>query len=179
MSPLPSFPSGRAPSILFSEVIELTESMRDRYGNRIWLVPLLVLLVLLLSFATYEWVIPRTDLEIKTVYHEGIVGGGTGGSINLNVLLTNEGNREIEKLDCRITVRERYGGIVTEKDIEGVSLGKGENTEVMIHFTGSHFSTYVIDLDTSFECRDDTHSDKFVHETHEDVMNIIFVDNLG
>ena len=109
-------------------------SVRERYGNRIWLVPLLSLLVLLIAFATYEWVIPRTNLEIETVYHEGIVGGGTGGSINVNVILANEGNREIEDLNCRILIREKYGVLITEKVVEGIALGKGENTEVKIHF---------------------------------------------
>ena len=75
--------------------------LRKDWNDRLtWLVPLAVLILVLLSFGTYQWIIPRTDLEVRTVYHEAPGGGGTGGTVNINVLLTNLGNREIGSLEC-------------------------------------------------------------------------------
>lgn len=143
-----------------------------------WALPLGVLLVILLSFATYQWIIPRTNLEVRTVYHEAPGGGGTGGTININVLFTNLGNREIKSLECDAVVSVMGGGVVARHSSDPEDLVKGENIEIKITYIGSHYDTYLIDLDVSFECSGDSHSRSMSYRTVEDTMNLVFVENL-
>ena len=112
-----------------------------------WALPLGVLMVILLSFASYQWIIPRTNLEVRTLYHEAPGGGGTGGTININVLLTNLGNRNVNSLECDVTLSIMDVGVVTRHSMEPDTLVKDENIEIKITYTGSHYDTYLIALE--------------------------------
>lgn len=143
-----------------------------------WALPLGVLLVIMLSFATYQWFIPRTDLEVRTVYHEAPGGGGTGGTININVLMTNLGNRDVRSLKCDVTLSIMDGGVVTRHSMGPDNLVNDENIEVKITYIGSHYDTYLIDLKVSFECSGNSFSETMSYRTIEDTMNLVFIENL-
>ena len=160
-------------------MIDTEVIIEEERGSRKWIIPVVILVIVLLAFISYRWIIPRTELEIRTIYHEAIAGGGTGGSINVNVLLTNEGNREVTDLTCSVIITQKGEGTVTEQMVEDVALERGDNTEIKIRFTGNQFSTYVIHLQVDFISSGEDHSGAFTHETHEDVMNILFLDTLG
>jgi hypothetical protein len=134
--------------------------------------------VVLISFVTYQWIIPRTNLEVRTVYHESPGGGGTGGVINLNVLLTNWGNREISDLDCLVIVRNDQGDEVARNEIESMVLNRGENAEIKLTFIGSQYVGYVIFIDIEFLSSGDRHGREIDHDTIEEQMNLVFVDNI-
>lgn len=151
----------------------------DRSNLWKWAIPTGLVVILLFSFATYQWIIPRTELEIRTVYHEAPGGGGTGGMINLNVLLTNWGNREVEDLDCTAVIRETGGSEMGRGIIEGESLLRKDNVEIVIQFVGSQFNTYDIELSIRFGCTGNTYINEFSYSTFEDQMNIVFVDTAG
>ncbi|MGA1848776.1 MAG: hypothetical protein ACMUHB_05485 [Thermoplasmatota archaeon] len=143
-----------------------------------WALPFAILAVILLSFATYQWAIPRTNLEIRTVYHESPGGGGTGGTLNVNVLFTNKGNREIEDLGSTITVTELGRGIRERYSLDPSNIGTGKNIEVKIAFIGSQYETYLISVSVSFVCTGDSHAQTLEYQTVEDVMNLVFVENI-
>jgi hypothetical protein len=143
-----------------------------------WIVPMAVLLVILLGFASYQWLIPRTDLEVRTVYHEAPGGGGTGGTINVNVLLTNMGNRDVSTLKCDVIVMLEGGGSVARHSLGPESLGQGENVEIKMPYIGSQYDNYLIDIEVSFDSSGDSHYKSLNYQTEEDVMNIVFVENL-
>ena len=155
--------------------------MREKGSWRIkkWVVPLVILLILLISFATYQWIIPRTDLEIRSVYHESPGGGGTGGAINYNVLITNWGNRKVEDLSCSVRIVNSTGGVVASDSVQDISLSRKENVELKLHFIGDQFSRFRMYTHMIFDCGGDTYIEDFDHSTHEDQMNLVFVDNIG
>jgi hypothetical protein len=157
-------------------VVDILKGNSD--NKWMWALPLGVLLVILLSFATYQWIIPRTDLEVRTVYHEAPGGGGTGGTININVLFTNLGNRDVSSLECDVTVTIKGDGVVTRHSSGPETLSMDDNVEIKITHIGSHYVTYLIDLDISFECSGDSYSNTMNYETIEDTMNLVFVENL-
>ncbi len=66
--------------------------------------------ILVVGLSLYTYVIPRTDLTIRTIYHEAPGGGGTSGVMNLNVLLSNTGTLELENFTLTIEVTEGQGG---------------------------------------------------------------------
>lgn len=143
-----------------------------------WLVPVIVILIVFFGFSLYQWVIPRTNLEIRSLYHESPAGGGTGGSINLNVLFTNWGNREITEFSGMIIVRDHKGIEVARNSVDGMVLSRGDNAEVKLSFIGSQYKEYSIHLDVEFSCSGSTHERTIEHVTIEDQMNLVFVDNI-
>ncbi|MGA1873789.1 MAG: hypothetical protein ACMUHY_08965 [Thermoplasmatota archaeon] len=151
----------------------------DEWGNRlIWMIPMIVIIVLLLSFGLYQWIIPRTDLEVRTVYHEAPGGGGTGGTININILLSNLGNREIDSLESSVSVQLKEGGNVARHESGPENLPPGDNVEIKITYIGSHYDTYLISVDLRFDCSGDTHTGSMQYETEEDHMNMVFIHNM-
>ncbi|MGA1792961.1 MAG: hypothetical protein ACMUHM_03330 [Thermoplasmatota archaeon] len=153
--------------------------LKEEWNDKlVWLVPVAVTLILLISFGMYQWVVPRTDLEIRTVYHEAPGGGGTGGTIHFNVLLSNMGNREISSLECSVLVQLKGGGKVASHDMEPEMLAPGDNMEIKITYIGSQYDTYIIDIDVRFDCSGDTHTGSLDYETKEDLMNMVFVENM-
>jgi hypothetical protein len=143
-----------------------------------WLVPILVLGIILVAFLTYQWIIPRTNLEIRTVYHESPGGGGTGGVINVNVLLTNWGNRKASSLECSVIITNITGHEVARNNIDDMSLSRGDNAEIKLSFVGSQYSDYIINIDVSFSSTGGTKSADIEHRTVEDQMNLVFVNNI-
>ncbi|MGA1822919.1 MAG: hypothetical protein ACMUIG_10380 [Thermoplasmatota archaeon] len=143
-----------------------------------WVLPAGLVVILVLGFSAYQWIIPRTELEVRTVYHEAPGGGGTGGLINLNVLLTNWGNREIEDLDCTAVIREMDGSEMGRGVVEGESLSRKDNVEIIIQFVGSQYNTYSVDMSVRFECSGSTYFRELNYKTHEDQMNLVFVDTV-
>jgi len=153
--------------------------MEEEKTNRwMWVVPLVVLVVILTLFASYQWIIPRTDLEVRTVYHEAPGGGGTGGTININILLTNLGNRDVSSLDCHATIYIKGGGVVTRHSIVDEVLTQGENVEIKLVHIGSQYETYRLDIDVSFDSVGNSHLENLEYETREDLMNMVFVENI-
>jgi hypothetical protein len=143
-----------------------------------WLVPVIVLSIILFGFVSYQWVIPRTNLEVRTVYHESPGGGGTGGTINLNILITNWGNRQVSSLDCFVFILDNTGKEVARNRIQDMTLSRGENAEIKLPFVGSQYIDYSIIIDLGFESSGNDYSDDIQYETQEDQMNLVFVKNI-
>lgn len=148
-----------------------------REGRR-WFIPLIAISLVLIIFASYQWIIPRTDLEVRTVYHESPSGGGTGGVININVLMINKGNRRITGLDCMVIVRDLNGKEVGRNMVEEMDIGNGANTEISITVIGSQYNSYSINIDLDFETTGGSRERSIQHITTEDVMNLVFVNNI-
>jgi len=136
-------------------------------------------LVVLVAFTTYQYVVPRTRLEVRTVYHESPGGGGTGGVINVNVLMTNRGNREVTGLDCSVYVQGANSSEMTRGGIEDETLRSRDNMEIRLSFIGSHYSTYRIVVQLVFGSMGDTIGREIMHSTREDSMNLVYVDSIG
>ncbi|MFW3146285.1 MAG: hypothetical protein ACMUIE_05690 [Thermoplasmatota archaeon] len=143
-----------------------------------WVLPFVVLIVILVVFSMYQWVIPRTDLEVRTVYHEAPGGGGTGGGININILMTNKGNRDIEELTCFARVRDQEGEVVAFREVESLFMESRENVELKLHFVGSQYETYRISLDLDFSSVGRQYSRDLTYTTVEDTMNLVFVEKV-
>jgi len=144
----------------------------------IYLVPFAVLAVILVTAGTVIYVVPRTDLRVRIVYHETPGGGGTGGIMNINVVLDNRGNRDISGLDCGVSVT-RDGRPVSADSVADVSLPPGDIAEVRLVIIGSQYYTYSIISHIRFECRGQTYMADLSCVTVEDEMNQVFDFRVG
>jgi hypothetical protein len=153
--------------------------MEEKVGKRKrWLIPLTAIVLVILAFASYQWIIPRTNLEVRTVYHESPSGGGTGGVINVNVLITNRGNRPVEDLDCMVIVRDLDGREKGRNMVENMGLERGQNAEIKLTIIGSQYIDYTISVDIDFETYKDSARETLEYHTYEEQMNLVFVDNI-
>ena len=147
--------------------------------NRKWMIPLIVLLLILAGVVSYQWLIPRTDLEVRTVYHEATGGGGTGGLIHVNILLTNWGNREISDLHCRYTVSIVNGSEMAHHESSSMILQRKDNAELKLDFVGSQYWEYLIEIQISFTGSSGKVSKDLAYNTFEETMNIVFIERIG
>ncbi|MCK5772718.1 MAG: hypothetical protein KAH57_02925 [Thermoplasmata archaeon] len=157
------------------------DELKDQVSkeNRKWMIPLIVLLLILAGVVSYQWLIPRTDLEVRTVYHEATGGGGTGGLIHVNILLTNWGNREINDLYCRYTVNIVNGSEMAHHESSSMVLQRKDNAELKLDFVGSQYWDYLIEIEISFMGSSGRISKDLSYYTFEETMNIVFIERIG
>ena len=141
-------------------------------------VPAIIVLTLLVGSGLFIYIIPRTDLSVRTVYHETPGGGGTGGVINVNVLLKNSGNTDIEDLSIDVKVLNSTGRYMSGQIGRDVAISPGRCAELKINFVGSQYDTYAISIHLRFESRSGTTIANLDHVTREDEMNLVFIDEL-
>ncbi len=168
----------------------LDEMVRDRRnrqvkiyeptpGKKITVIVVIILAVLLITAGMLYFVfIPRTSLSVKTIYHERLGGGSTGGGININILFTNDGTRSITGLDYTLTVINQSDVQILRASQNVGQLDSGADKEVRNDFIGNHLETYYITLSISFTVEGESFSEDFSYKTEEDAMNLDFRDSV-
>ena len=150
-------------------------------GKRAVVLGFVIGMIAILIFAgLYAYIIPRTSLEVRTLYSEGS-GGGMTPQINVNVKLTNRGTRDITGLSGNVTVTSSDGAMVASKEFSytGSRMNRGENMEIALHYHASQLEDYNITINLSFRGHDGSVREVFEHTTHEPDMNIEFRDLAG
>lgn len=141
-------------------------------------IPVAIVVIALSAMVSYKFAIPRTDMEVRTVYHEMPGGGGTGGVINVNVLLDNRGNRMVSSVSCFLEVRDLDDGLIVARSISGISLGPGKVAELSSSFIGSQYEDYRISIHVRFESIGGTRIRDMDYFTVEDHMNLVFIERI-
>ena len=118
------------------------------------------------------------NLEIITVYNEGIGGGGTGGLININTKLKNVGTVSIDELVITITTLNSSNYQMHRLISPDNYLSPSEDHEVRQNFIGNHYETYYIQINIAFYSNGKNYNKTLSHKTYEDPMNIKFEDEI-
>ena len=136
-----------------------------------------VVLAILIVAGLQAFIIPRTELEVRTVYHESS-GGGTAPLIDFNVRFTNEGTRDINSLIVNVEIYNSTGHRVATRNLDytGNTLLKGERIDLDIPFYGSQLEDYKIRIGVAFQGHRGYVETTLEHITHEPEMNQEFVD---
>jgi hypothetical protein len=154
--------------------------LRPTPGKKITVIIVIALLLLFaVSAIAYFYLYPRTDLSIKTVYHERMGGGSTGGGININILFTNSGTTQIKGLTYVLNVLNQTDVHIKSLTDVVTLIEPGDDTEIATSFIGNHFDTYYISLTINFQSDGGTYSADFSYKTTEDAMNIIFQSHMS
>ena len=140
---------------------------------------IVIVVIILVANALYMFIIPRVNLEIITLYNEGIGGGGTGGMININTKLKNSGTVSIEDIDITIIVMNETNVQRDELESTGITLSPSEDHELKLNFIGNHYLTYFIFVDVTFYASGDEYTKSYSYKTYEDPMNIKFEDDVS
>lgn len=141
------------------------------------LVAMTVAVVVIVVFAVlWYYVIPRADLFVRTVYHEG-----SNNAIHVNSKVKNQGTVDIEGLTITIVVTNGTHDFVDE--VTGVGgLSPGDSRELKTHFFGDQWVQYTIIVTVDFDSNDEHFSRTFTYttgdymnEVHEDHVNKVFL----
>jgi len=136
--------------------------------------------ILVVGLSLYTYVIPRTDVTIRTIYHEAPGGGGTSGVMNLNVLVSNTGTLELENFTLTIEVTDREGEVVETEDQDGNVSGlyvfsrdiaPRDQQQPRVKFRGDQHSTYFFYIEVSFRSGDERFFEVLRYDTRGADMN--------
>jgi flagellar basal body-associated protein FliL len=139
---------------------------------------IVIAIIILLANVLYLFVLPRVNLEIITVYNEGVGGGGTGGMININTKLKNIGTVKIDDLTITVTVFNSTDHQMDKLVSPDNQISPSNDREIKINFIGNHYETYYIEVELSFYSNQKNYDDDYSYKTYEDSMNIKFEDEI-
>ena len=140
---------------------------------------IVILLILIFGQLLYYFVLPRVSIDLKTVYHEAMGGGGTGGLININSKFINSGTVDVENLKITVTILDSTNKLLTNETHEQGIVNPNDNHEVKLKTNGNTFEKFYIIVEIEFNTEKNEYSKKYLYETHEDAMNIGFEDNIS
>jgi len=139
-----------------------------------------VLIIVIIIFAQllYWYVIPRVNVDLKTVYHEATGGAGTGGSINVNSKYINIGTESLNNFKITLSIRDSTRSLLATKTHEESLISPGAEHELKLVTNGNCYEKFYIELEVKFRAADSDYYEKYSYETYEDAMNIGFEDSI-
>jgi hypothetical protein len=126
----------------------------------------IVIAAILLIMLSYNFIIPRTELNIISVYRES-----TGLVINFDTKVENLGTLDIQHYTMNVTITNSSDGVVAKGDYY-VSDLDAHTTESFdnIYFFGDQFERYTIEIWVRFESSGEDYNETFTHTVDENML---------
>ena len=102
------------------------------------------ILALLVIFVSYSYIIPRTDVEVETVYHSSY------SALFVQSKLSNTGTKQITELKVKISVWNGTEMLETDTHYPGILNAKQSVKLPPLLFDGPHSDSY--ELLINIEC---------------------------
>ncbi len=147
--------------------------------NRVIVVTLIVVLLLGMVSVSYNFIIPRTEVEMRTVYHERPGGGGTGGGINVNFFIDNQGTAEINQVKVTLKVFNETMQLMASTNRTYSSVAMKGYREVALAFIGNHYEDYTIQVSCSFRSFGEAYARTYEYRTVEEQMNLHYIEEVS
>lgn len=121
----------------------------------------IAVVAILIITMSYQFIIPRLDLKVITVYRES-----SGLSINVDSKIKNEGTLSLKDFSMNITILNESGGVVArgEHYISSVDAHSEEKFD-NIQFYGDQVDPYTINIEIDFESSGRSYSETFRHSS--------------
>jgi hypothetical protein len=142
------------------------------------IIVIVVILTIIFAQILYYYVIPRVNIDLKTVYHEATGGGGTGGLINVNTKVINTGTVEAWDFQMTLSVYNSTEVLLINKTYSQNILSPGQEHELKLVTNGNSYEDFYITLEVEFETSDNNFYERYNYKTYEDSMNIGFEDSI-
>ena len=94
------------------------------------------ILALLMIFVCYSYVIPRTEIEVETVYHSSY------SALFVQSKLSNTGTKQVTDLKVKMSVWNGTEMLETETHYPGILNAKQSVKLPPLLFDGPHFDSY-------------------------------------
>jgi hypothetical protein len=144
----------------------------------VFVVVITIILVFIIAQVLYYYVIPRVNIDLKTVYHEATGGGGTGGLINVNTKVVNSGTVEARDFQMTLSVYNSTEVLLINKTYSNDILSPGKEYELKVVTNGNSYEDFYITLEVEFTTSDNDYFERYNYKTYEDPMNIDFEDSI-
>ena len=102
------------------------------------------ILALLVIFVSYSYIIPRTEVEVETVYHSSY------SALFVQSKLSNTGTKQITELMVKISVWNGTEMLETDTHYPGILNAKQSVKLPPLLFDGPHSDSYELLIDIEF-----------------------------
>jgi hypothetical protein len=141
-----------------------------RRKHLVALISAAVIIIVALA-AVYQYVLPRTDVKVITVFHEGSLN-----VINVNVKVRNDGNGDITDISVTVTVKNATQ-VFLQKTFNRSNLAPSSEVEFKPYFYGDQYEIYHITVTISFTSHDVDFAREFSY-TAKDYMTLKFEESI-
>ena len=140
--------------------------------KRQMIIVMMVIAVISILVISYIYIIPRTELTVKTIFNENFSGIAVGCKIK------NSGNKDIDDFSIHMEIRNSTKGVMDELNFTRKSIRPGEEFDTTnLQFYGDQFETYTIILEIEFKSDGKSYKDTIKH-TAKDYMNLTWDDKI-
>lgn len=167
---------------IIQQNIEKEEKRKSPKGKKLILYTLFIITIIIFAGAgIYYYIIPRVEVELVTVYHEGTGGASSGGIINVNTQISNKGTRIIENINISLEVIDpETNEVMVSFDAFFNKINQGGIEEPKLDFMGDHFKAYSIKVKLDFSASGNYYSKEYFYEVEEnDAMNLFFREEIS
>lgn len=136
-----------------------------------------VLVGLVLPVFLYGFVIPRSDVTVRTWFNEGLLN-----AITVDTKVLNDGTVEVRNLDINISVLKELKGVevyVTDLTASSSSIGiMSEKKFSGITFHDDQNAKYILEVKVSFDAGGTHVTKSYTHHVDQAYMNLYFNDHI-
>ena len=134
---------------------------------------ILAVIVLLTGALLYAYVVPRTTMQVETLFHQSFSGNSIG------VRMKNTGTLDISNISVDVEVFDMDGESIHHPDpIRGIDIDAHESYEFSTSFRGSQIVKYKIVINLTFESDGEEYDETIRHTTSGEFMNENWKDRL-
>jgi len=126
----------------------------------------LAVIMILIGALLYGYVIPRTALQVETLYHQSFSGNSIG------VRLKNTGTRDVTNLSVDMEIFDEDGKSVHHPaPLNGIDIPAHKSYKFSTNFRGSQIEKYRIVMNFLFESGGKDYNETVRHTTDGEYMN--------
>lgn len=136
----------------------------------VWTIVIIVSMLIVLGLIGYHYIIPRVRLDVKVIYHEGMLLGET----NLHVCLTNSGTKDVKNVCLIVNVSETNGKGLENSTSYFPSIPTDEKESLHMNFSGDRNIRHIISVVLSFSSGGNDYHRKWNLREDGKYMNVAF-----
>ena len=135
----------------------------------VWLMVIISIALFFLVYLGYNFLIPRAQMDVKVIYHEGVMG-----NMNVAITLSNSGTVAISNLNISVNMNDEEGKEVGDKQIFYSSIPSGGKRTINMNFSGDQNLDHTIMVEISFSAKGKEYTRNWILEEDGGYMNAAF-----
>lgn len=113
--------------------------------GKVWIGVIIAVILVLGSLLSYNYIIPRVELDVKLMCIEAPLG-----VTNVVILFRNEGTVDLSDVNVTLGIRDEAGRLKADEAGLFDEIGKGSRTEMKLNFSGDQYLDHVLTLNITF-----------------------------
>ena len=135
----------------------------------VWLIAIISIALFFLGYIGYYFVIPRAQMDVKVIYHEGVMG-----NMNVAISLSNSGTVTLSHVNISVSMNDEVGNEVADKQMFYSSIPSGGKRTIDMNFSGDQNLDHTISVVLSFSSKGKEYTRDWILEEDGGYMNAAF-----